>query len=204
MTTPKVFECKPPPDMRVVPAKVRLPYACGNCQQPVVRLCRDAWLPVGLDIDVLGFPTPDPTDRLKEIGGVGIAHHAAIAVKEWDYTGQRMICHCAPLYLHPSLNEEQVALAIGLMKEAGWSFDGDEAKDWATRWNEHRIPDRVKCPTGGCEHTHDEIEGGLIEIDLTDEEDEEITPPKPKKKRKRKKKQKDKDAPAESEEGDGD
>jgi hypothetical protein len=201
-----VFECTPPPGVQTVPVKVRLPYACGNCEQPIVRLCRDAWLPVGLDVGVLGFPTPDPDNRLKEIGGVGIAHHLQVAVKEWDYAGQRVICHCMPLYLHPSLSEEQVALAIGLLKEAGWSYDGDEAKDWAERWNSHRIPDRVKCPTGGCVHTHDAVEAAVLEVEEEDDDEdyEEAPPPKPKKKRKRKKKKKDKDAQAENEEGTGD
>lgn len=194
MTSPKAFECTPPPGMQTVPVTVRLSYACGNCQRTVVRLTRDAWLPVGLDVDILGFPTADPDGRLKEIGGVGIAHHAAVAVKEWDYKEQRLVCHCGQLFLHPVLSEEQVALAIGLLKEAGWVYDGDEAKGWATRWTEHRIPDRTKCPTGGCPHSHDAISG---------EYEVEIDEPPPKKKRKRKKKKKDKDAQAETED-DGD
>lgn len=131
----------PPPGLSTVQAKCLLSFHCMRCGTAITRLGRQTWVPACTTMTGLAFPPLDANNRLEDIGGVGIDIFYRIGATVWDYTDQSFSLYLHAIDLHPYLTEESVALAVGLLREAGWTYADEEAKLWAARWELHHSAD---------------------------------------------------------------
>lgn len=174
--TEEVFTT-PPAGMATIPVRIHTLIASVYAQLTI--LTRDAWLPVGVSPHAIKLPNIDPNNRLPILEDIGIDLSWGVRHIEWDYSTNMLNLYMYPTIVSVSLSEESIALAVGMLREAGWEYIDDEARCWPTRLAvqkdmlaNRKCPKHPNgCPTGGSTVTENESHGEIaLEEDYPDTE----------------------------------
>lgn len=185
------YRFEPPEGMQTTQAKVLFTFACAHCGNVIFRMGRDTWLPTGHHISYLRFPKSlDPDERLPKLQDVGIHIDYFVHAMGWDFGDLSYSVILRPTMLHPTLTDESIAIAVSLMRAAGWSYAEDADKAWAEKWAKHHDDgSRKNKANPDCPCPHGQVIMGPQIVEMLsgegDEEEDESPKPKPKKKRKK-------------------
>jgi hypothetical protein len=109
-----------PAGTAAVPVAFSLDFVCRVCQRAVLPFHRRGQLPAGVPWDEFHFPGLSGNRRLMEVLGVDLI--GSLDYTSLDLSDGATCVFLEPFLLRPNLDEEAVALLVGIFREHGWGF----------------------------------------------------------------------------------